>query len=265
MTENKEQKVESGSLMLEMEMSDTSMEESKFITYRQNFAEVTPESLSNVASLFKISRAREWSSTVWEMANVLVTEKSGKQFAKPLKEAIRFASEDIYSKFELKFPSLQVIFTDGFRTYEMIVPVSAKLGILDSWMRTLQTEQIWFKRSLQSGNLLYYEVPVTVPKALRQLSMNQILFDLYGPNPVYIYVRSKIANPITKLFGTQEAELVKNITTQSHKLMKYEQGMKAIFAQELRSNLPKCVRVDEHHDPTMSFDKNGAIISWNIR
>lgn len=262
MTDTKEQKTISNSLMLEMEMNDTNIESNSYVSYKQLFANMTPELLANTASLFKINRAREWASTVWELANVIITDTANKQFAKPLKEAIRFATDSNYTRFELKLPSLQVIFTDGFRQYEVIVPVSTKLGIVDSWIRANETDQIWFRKLLLTGDLLYYEVPSTMTQNFRQLSSGQILFDLYGPQQVYIFVKLKTANPIAKLFAEQEQSLIDEITHSNQKY-KNEDRSKGLFTRKLREILPECLKVNEHRDPTLQIGRDG-VISWDV-
>lgn len=260
MTDNSEIKKEYTISMLEIEMSDTSIENNKFITYKQQISNINPETLANVASMFKINRSGEWGATVWELSNVLITEKSGKQFVNPLKEAVNLGESDNLAKFELKMPSLRVIFTDGCRQWEATTPVSTKLGILDQWIRA-SDQQIWFKKMLLAGNLLYYEVPTTYVQTLRQLSMTQQLFDLYGANTVYIYVKSRDKQPIITHFESREQALIDVIRRSSQK--RDNISFKTYLTKELRETLPKALDVNDRVDPILPINKDG-IINWDI-
>ena len=252
-------------LMLGIEMSTTNIDENKTVIYKQNLNNINQESLANIASLFRISRNHQWADTVWSMSNVNVTNKSGQSQTLPLKDLIKQGNYDIYSGVELKLPSLKVIFTDGYRQYTVICSVSAKLGLIDQWMKQSE-ESIWFRKSLMSNNIVYYEVPTTFVQTMRQLSMSQHLYDLYGPNLVYIYVKSREQKTwypsIRQQFEIREQALLDTINQSSMK--KDNISFATWLAKELRSSLPKYLEVNEHRDPIISHTHNGFINQWDI-
>lgn len=251
--------------MVDIEMCNINSEENKFINYKIPLKTMSQEVLAELASKCKITRSRDWANTVWETGNVIFIAKNGEKLSKNIKEAVKMPTDD-YTKLELKLPTLKIILTDGFKQFEIITPISVKLGIIDQWMRDIiNTGSIeqhpWFKQTLMTGNLLYYEVPVQMTQTLNQLQMRQILFDLYGSNIIYIFVKSRIKNPIMKMFESRELEFINSMKNSSQK----SEGIsfKAWFARELRSCLPKCLEINEIRDPIVSTTKNGTI-PWDI-
>ena len=262
-TENKELKAEP--VMLSIEMASPNLDQYTTTVYKQILNDVTTESLASIATMFRISRHTQWAETAWNMSNVLITDKTKQTSQIPLKDAVKNSSINSENclNAELKLPNLRVIFTDGYRQYSVICSISTKLGLIDQWMKSTN-ESIWFKKSLIAGNIVYYEVPTTMVQTLRQLSLNQILFDLYGPTTVYIYVKSKdfkIQNPILNMYESREQTLLNELKQFSQK--KENIKLASWFALELRENLPKILEVNEYMDPTIQYDKEG-ILNWDI-
>lgn len=255
-----ETKNDNTAALLEIEMPNVIPDEYKSTTYKLQINDVNVDSLSRVASLFQITRSNEWANEIWNLSNVLITDKLNQQQAKSLKELVGSNILQIGGdfKFELKLPNLRVVITDGWRQYEVIAPINAKLGTIDLWMRQ-SNEQFWLKKSLTDGSISYFEKSTTLQNP-KQLQLSQILFDLYGPSVVYIIIKSKIPNPIMRTFDIREQELIKRMINSSKK---NEKSFKSQIAKELYNIIPNCLKIYEHHDPIFPLDK-GNIIQWDI-
>lgn len=251
-------------LMLGIEMNNVNLDEYKPVIYKHLLSGISIDSLTGIGSMFRIARNHQWADTVWNMANVSVTNRSNQQQIMLLKDLVKQGNFDLYSSVELKLPSLKVIFTDGYRQYSVICSVTSKLGLIDQWMKNSE-ESIWFRKSLVSGNLLYYEVPTTFVKTLKQLSMNQIIFDLYGPNIVYIYVRTKDSSlkSISNCFENCEQELLNSIKQLPRR--KDSNILKNVLTKELRNSLPKCLDIYDNTNPLIYYDETiNSMMNWDI-